>query len=319
MTNNPKFTLVIPCRNEARSIFALIEEVIKNLSLISDPISVKMLFVDDHSNDETLQVILQASQKYKRLIVKNLEITVEARALTHNYGKAEAQAFGLRLATSESDYLILMDADGQHNPKDLSQIVSLLLTRPKTYVGKRTDYNRRIFERILTFGFSSISKLLGINYESEWSEFIGIPRSQACHLISLPELGIIPITSLVIMTYPETAFFETKILARLDGTSTSRFNLKSLSRKALMHLFCDPWTFFPRVFFLSITTLFPVLGFTLYSGIHEFRAGNLSSTHVLLAISVLLMTIQIIILNFVMGILLVFQKAALNQGKNVKL
>ena len=319
MTNNPKFTLVIPCRNEARSIFALVEEVIKHLSLISNPISVKMLFVDDHSDDETAQVILKASLEYKKLSVKNLEISVEAHTLTHNYGKAEAQAFGLRLAISDSDYLILMDADGQHDPRDLTQIVSLLLTMPKTYVGKRTVYNRTILERILTFGFSSISKLLGINYKSEWSEFIGIPRSQACHLISLPELGIIPITSLVIMTYPETAFFETKILERLDGTSTSRFNLKSLSRKALMHLFCDPWTFFPRVFFLSITTLLPVLGFALYSGVNEFRSGSLSSMHVLLVISVLLMTIQILTLNFVMGILLVFQKAALNLGKNVKL
>jgi glycosyltransferase involved in cell wall biosynthesis len=93
-----KVLVVIPAYNEAEHIYNLIKEV-KNYHL-------KILVIDDGSSDDTYN------------IAKGLEVNVMLNL--RNQGKGASLIKGFRYAL-ENDFeaVITMDADGQHQPKDL--------------------------------------------------------------------------------------------------------------------------------------------------------------------------------------------------------
>jgi glycosyltransferase involved in cell wall biosynthesis len=255
MEKCPIITFILPCHNEAKSIRPLIHEICLELEKFPRKLKLIFLLVDDHSSDQTHNVI--KSLEYSNTPPTNTLLRVEIRALQleHQSGKAQAQALGIRVAANHCDHLILMDSDGQHDPQNLPGLIEDLLKNKATYLGSRVDYERKTLESFFMKCFVFLNKIMGIRFKPEWSEYLGIPATRARHLSSLPQLGIIPITSLVMMTYPDTRIFSTRVRKRIDGTNSSRWNAKTLVRKALMHLFCDPWTFFPRLLFISSVPL----------------------------------------------------------------
>jgi glycosyltransferase involved in cell wall biosynthesis len=280
-------------------------------------LKIVFLLIDDHSSDETWSVIKKLERTKPLELNKLLKIEIRSLQLEHHSGKAQAQALGIRTVASESDHLILMDSDGQHDPHNLPELIEDLLKNKATYMGNRVNYQRKFQESLFMKCFVFLNKMMGIKFKPEWSEYLGIPASRAQHLSQLPQLGIIPITSLVMMTYPDTRIFTTSVRDRIDGTSSSRWNARSLVRKALMHLFCDPWTFFPRLLFVSTAPLVLFLFYAGWMGIEAIRLGNLTGISSVAIITVLIGSIQIITLNILMGVLFVFQKAILNSRAHV--
>lgn len=317
MKDNPKVVLILPCHNEAKSIQPLVDEISLKLEKFPRKLKLVLLFVDDHSLDDTWGIIKNLADTKQSQPNKFLKIEIRGLQLENHSGKAQAQALGIRTFAEQCDYLILMDSDGQHDPENLSELIENLFKSNKTYIGSRINYERNTSETLFMKFFVLLNKVMGIKFSPEWSEFLGIPASRAAHISRLPHLGIIPITSLVMMTYPDTGIFMTSVRDRIDGTDTSRWSPKSLFRKALMHLFCDPWTFFPRLLFLSTIPLFLFLFYAIWMGIEAIRLGNLSGISSVAIIVILIGSIQIATLNIIMGFIFVFQKVTLNMRHNV--
>ena len=97
------YTLIIPTKNEELTIGEVLDETLKVVP------KEKILIVDGNSKDKTKSIILS----------KNIKIVEE-----EGIGKGSA----LRSASKfvKSKYLIFMDADGSHDPKDIPKMLLLL-------------------------------------------------------------------------------------------------------------------------------------------------------------------------------------------------
>ena len=93
-----KITLVVPAKNEG----ATIEEVLRSsLPLVDD-----LLVVDGHSTDNTREIALKMGAR----VVSD-----------HGKGKGDGVRVGIQEAAG--DILVLMDADGSHDPQDIPRLV----------------------------------------------------------------------------------------------------------------------------------------------------------------------------------------------------
>ena len=111
--NNRKLTLVIPVYNEEESLRPLYAEIMKHMPSLSDLIgSYELLFVDDGSQDTSVQVVreLAAEDEHVHMIV-----------FRKNFGKAAALQAAFRAA--DGDIIITMDADLQDDPRELRSFI----------------------------------------------------------------------------------------------------------------------------------------------------------------------------------------------------
>lgn len=96
--------LIVPCYNEAEVLPLFYEESCKVLDGIAG-YEFGFLFIDDGSSDGTLSIMKELSIKDKR---------VKYISFSRNFGKESAMYAGLK--NSVGDYAVVMDADLQHPP-----------------------------------------------------------------------------------------------------------------------------------------------------------------------------------------------------------
>ena len=105
-----ELSIVIPTLNEEASIGVLISEILA----LSD--TLKIIVVDDSSIDRTQEVVKAIIAKFPR------QVHLISREVRLN-GLGGAYIEGYKLAASlGSNWIIQMDADGQHAPSDLNRI-----------------------------------------------------------------------------------------------------------------------------------------------------------------------------------------------------
>lgn len=171
-----KIGVVIPAYNEELNIGNTIEQIPEN---ISDKFDV--IIVDDGSEDNTAEVI----QSYEDVIlVKH----------PHNRGNGAATKTGLNYCKREKyDIAVILDADGQHNPKYLKDFIEPILQENYDFaIGNRfkfyydMNYKKKFFSKLMTAfyfillrkqisdptnGYRALSSTLlkDINFESNYS------------------------------------------------------------------------------------------------------------------------------------------------------
>lgn len=141
-------SLVIPCYNEAGNV-ALLTEAIR--STFQDAgYDYEIIFVDDGSTDETFSKLKQLRCS------KNSGIKI--LRFSRNFGKEAAIYAGLQHATG--DYISILDADMQQNPKIVREMLQILEREPDTDMvaayqkdrreGKLLSFFKRGFYRIIS-------------------------------------------------------------------------------------------------------------------------------------------------------------------------
>lgn len=96
--------VIVPCYNEAEGLEVFYKETTKILDPISD-YSFTYIFVDDGSKDDTLEIMKKLASIHKN---------VKYISFSRNFGKEAGMYAGLTYSTG--DYVIIMDADLQHPP-----------------------------------------------------------------------------------------------------------------------------------------------------------------------------------------------------------
>jgi glycosyltransferase involved in cell wall biosynthesis len=101
---HPSVSVIIPACNEAETIGAVVSSI---RALHPD---FEIIVIDDGSQDETSSAALAAGAK--------------VYAHPYNIGNGAAVKSGIRLATG--DILVMMDADGQHDPAEIKKLLAEL-------------------------------------------------------------------------------------------------------------------------------------------------------------------------------------------------
>lgn len=147
---NEKLIIVLPAFNEASVIDQVLENLKRELLLISN-LQKEIVVVDDGSIDKTSQI----AHKHGAMVLKHLI----------NRGLGGALGTGLEYAKmSKADMMVTFDADGQHDAKDILKILNPILdNRADVVIGvrniKKMPFDRRVitlFSSIVTFIFFGI-------------------------------------------------------------------------------------------------------------------------------------------------------------------
>ena len=102
-----KLSVIIPCYNEEKTIFLIVEKIkkIKNLTT-------EIIIVDDCSTDTTSDVLKNISQVYPDIKIIRHE---------HNSGKGSAIQSGIKLVTG--NIVLIQDADLEYDPSDYHNLL----------------------------------------------------------------------------------------------------------------------------------------------------------------------------------------------------
>ncbi len=115
-----KILIIIPCYNEEENILKVISEIQKNSAA-------DILVVNDGSDDKTSELAMAGGAKVLRL--------------PFNLGYGACLQTGFIYAQREGyDFVVQMDGDGQHNPKDINTLLSMLMDdidHPDIVIGSR--------------------------------------------------------------------------------------------------------------------------------------------------------------------------------------
>ena len=108
----PKISIVFPVFNEQDNLRPLYSQVIDTCDQLN--IDYEMIFVDNGSNDTSLDIIRE---------LKNNDEKVKFISLSRNFGHQGGLFAGMSYASGEA--IITMDADLQHPPSLIPEMVKL--------------------------------------------------------------------------------------------------------------------------------------------------------------------------------------------------
>lgn len=117
-------SIIVPCYNEEKTIGLFFEEV-ENIKKNIDH-NIEYIFVNDGSNDNTLEILRELSIKNKN---------VRYISFSRNFGKEAALYAGLRASSGE--LITVMDVDLQDPPEILPQMIEMIETSDIDCVGTR--------------------------------------------------------------------------------------------------------------------------------------------------------------------------------------
>lgn len=173
-----KLSLVVPCYNESENVSAFQEAVMQ--AFLDCGYEYEIVFVDDGSKDATLHEL-------RKLFQKQL-CPVKVVSFSRNFGKEAALYAGLKHTNGE--YISLIDADMQQDPKIVRDMVQILDDKSEFDVVAAYQ-DRRNEGKVLSFfkkGFYRlINSLSDVDLKANASDFRTFRKSVADSILSLGE------------------------------------------------------------------------------------------------------------------------------------
>jgi len=158
-------SVVIPVFNESEGI-----EIFHNEYLIPELKKIKkysfeIIYVNDGSRDNSLELISKIARNNKQVKIVNL---------SRNFGKEIATTAGINFASGEAT--IIMDSDGQHPPKSINDFINKWETGAQVVIGIRGSNQKEGFVKKL--GSKAFYRLFNSTSDSKI-----VPRSTDFRLI----------------------------------------------------------------------------------------------------------------------------------------
>lgn len=110
-----KISIILPAKNESAAIGQTLAQI-QQLQLAHE-----IIVVNDGSTDQTKQVAESAG----------------AKVVTHPYSKGNGAAIKTGARTATGDIIVFMDADGQHDPQDITRLIEKIEQGYDLVVGAR--------------------------------------------------------------------------------------------------------------------------------------------------------------------------------------
>jgi len=133
MTKKPYYSVIAPLFNEEKNIASLHQEIVSVMKSLKRPYEI--IFVDDGSSDNTLQVL----KKLKPIKIIRFR---------KNFGQSAALDAGIKNASGE--ILITIDGDGQNDPNDIPKLLKKLNERYDAVCGWRYQRKDPLSKKIVS-------------------------------------------------------------------------------------------------------------------------------------------------------------------------
>jgi polyisoprenyl-phosphate glycosyltransferase len=133
-----KLSVIVPLYNEQDNLAELYDRLKKSISSISK-LSYEIIFVNDGSKDNTLQVVKLFAQQDKQ---------VKFISFSRNFGHQIAVCAGLDVATG--DVIVIIDADLQDPPELIAEMYARYQEGYKVVYAKRNKRKQESFFKIFT-------------------------------------------------------------------------------------------------------------------------------------------------------------------------
>lgn len=130
MISDSNLSIVLPAKNEAAAIGQVVG------AIVALHPSAEILVIDDGSTDETAAAAEMAG----------------ARVLRHPYSKGNGAAIKTAVRQASGQVIVFMDADGQHDPKDIFRLLEKLDEGHDMVVGARQSGSQASVGRGLANG-----------------------------------------------------------------------------------------------------------------------------------------------------------------------
>lgn len=270
MHDSKKLSIVIPAKNEAKSLNILLPKL-RNI-FPSDEIIV----VNDASNDNTIEICNK----------NNVDV------ITHPYNMGNGAAIKTGARHAIGEILVFMDADGQHEPDDISKLIEKVAMGYDMVVGARKASSQANIGRSIANRFYNklASLIVGFQVEDLTSGFRAVVREKFLEFLHLLPNGF---------SYPTTitmAFFRTgypvsyiPIVAK-DREGTSHIRIVRDGLKFLLIIFKVGTLYSPLKIFIPVGVLHLLTGFSYYgyTYITEGRFTNMSALFIISGIIIAL-------------------------------
>jgi glycosyltransferase involved in cell wall biosynthesis len=259
MIEGERVSVLIPAYNEEATIADLIEKVRSSGNWL------EVIVVDDGSADQTHEAAARAG----------------ARVVRHPYNKGNGAAVKTAVREAKGEFILLMDADGQHSPEDIQKLIAQLGDYDLA-VGARSWKAQATFSRgmgnALLARFASF--LSGFHIADLTSGFRAARRSYMVEFLHLLPNGFsYPTTStLAFLKAGYNVSFVPIDGRQRTGDSKSKMRPWREGVRFLMIILRVITLFSPLRVFLPVSAVFFLVGFgyLVYTIITEIHVTNTS-------------------------------------------
>ncbi len=261
-STNPQLSIILPALNEETALEDLLIRIKETLA----ESSYEILVIDDGSEDGTGEIGRRHG----------------ARVLRHAYRKGNGAAVKRGIREAKGDAILLMDADGQHDPKDIPRLLEALKEHDMAVGARAKGTRQRAHRWAANRLFSMLASYLAAEPIADLTSGFRVIRAP----IAKRYVGLLPNT----FSYPSTL---TVTLARAGYTiahvpiiagkakSRSKIRLSSDGLRFLLILAKIGVGLAPFRVFLPISLLFFFLGMGWY-GYTFFRSHTFTNMSLLL-------------------------------------
>ena len=157
-----KISVVVPCYNE-EDVLELFNVEMEKLRKELKNVTLEVIYINDGSADNTLNILRELAKKDKN----NKYIS-----FSKNFGKESGIYAGLKNATG--DYVVVIDADLQHNPRTIIDMYNILKEKEYDSVAvRRVDRKGEkkiisLFSRIFYKVIKAISQIEVVDGEMDF-------------------------------------------------------------------------------------------------------------------------------------------------------
>lgn len=173
-----KLDIIVPCFNEEESI-PLFYSAIQAENQNMPSVLTTLIFINDGSKDNTLNILRELSKKDKN---------VKYISFSRNFGKESAMLSGMRLSTG--DFVAIMDADLQHSPAMLPEMLKAVNEESfDVAAARRSDRSgeKRIRSAFSKGFYKIVNSISQTKIESGAQDFRVMKRKVVNAILSMPE------------------------------------------------------------------------------------------------------------------------------------
>ncbi len=213
-----KLSIVVPCYNEEEVLQSFYKTVTEILN--ETIVDYEYVFIDDGSKDNTLKIMRKINSENPK---------ARYISFSRNFGKEAGMYAGLEM--SNGDYVVVMDADLQHDPKLIPEMIKILDEEEYQSVAVRRKHRKEgLRGNFSSIFFKLMAKLSGLNTKPGEMDYRMMNRTMVNSILTMKEYnrftkGIFSFVG-----------FDTKWLEQDDikrELGTTKWNMKGLIKYSI--------------------------------------------------------------------------------------